>query len=49
MGSRIKGWLMPPVTEKYVFWIVADDAGELWLSSNDHPLRINSSCVLYPL
>ena len=45
MGSRIKGWLMPPVTEKYVFWIVADDAGELWLSSDDHPLRINSFCV----
>jgi hypothetical protein len=37
MGSRIKGWLMPPVTGNYVFWIVADDVGELWLSSNDHP------------
>jgi hypothetical protein len=35
-GSRIKGWLIPPVTGDYVFWIVADDSGELWLSSDDH-------------
>jgi hypothetical protein len=36
-GSRMKGWLMPPVTGKYVFWIASDDNGELWLSPNDHP------------
>ena len=36
-GSRMKGWLMPPVTGDYVFWVASDDAGELWLSSNDHP------------
>jgi endoglucanase len=36
-GSRMKGWLMPPVTGDYVFWIASDDAGELWLSSDDHP------------
>ncbi len=36
-GSRMKGWLMPLVTGYYVFWIALDDAGELWLSSNDHP------------
>ena len=35
-GSRMKGWLMPPVTGEYVFWIASDDQGELWLSSNDH-------------
>ena len=36
-GSRMKGWLMPPVTGDYVFWIASDDTGELWLSSDDHP------------
>jgi xyloglucan-specific exo-beta-1,4-glucanase len=36
-GSRMKGWLMPPVTGDYVFWITTDDTGELWLSSDDNP------------
>jgi hypothetical protein len=36
-GSRMKGWLMPPATGDYVFWIASDDNGELWLSSDDHP------------
>ena len=36
-GSRMKGWLIPPVTGEYVFWITSDDQGELWLSSDDHP------------
>jgi hypothetical protein len=36
-GSRMKGWLMPPVTGDYMFWISTDDTGELWLSSDDHP------------
>ena len=45
MGSRIKGWLMPPATGNYVFWIVADDAGELWLSSDDHPDNKERICV----
>jgi hypothetical protein len=29
MVSQIKGWLMPPMTGNYVFWIIADDAREL--------------------
>ena len=37
IGSRMKGWLIPPVTGKYVFWIASDDAGELWLSSDGNP------------
>ncbi len=36
-GSRMKGWLTPPVTGNYTFWIASDDAGELWLSSDDNP------------
>ena len=33
-GSRMSGWLMPPVTGDYVFWIASDDNGELWLSTD---------------
>ena len=36
-GSRMSGWLVPPVTAEYVFWIASDDNGEFWLSSNDDP------------
>ena len=36
-ASRIKGWLVPPSTGEYVFWISADDMAELWLSTNDNP------------
>ena len=36
-GSRMNGWLVPPVTSDYVFWIASDDNGELWLSSDENP------------
>jgi hypothetical protein len=36
-ASRMKGWLVPPVTGDYVFWIAADDMAELWLSIDDNP------------
>jgi len=36
-GSRMSGWLVPPVTGDYVFWIASDDKGELWLSTSDDP------------
>jgi hypothetical protein len=36
-GSRMKGWLVPPVSGEYVFWIAADDKGEFWLSIDDDP------------
>lgn len=34
-GAEISGWLHPPATGEYTFWITADDAGELWLSPNE--------------
>ncbi len=34
-GTRIRGFLHPPVTGNYTFWIASDDGSELWLSS-DH-------------
>ena len=36
-GSRMRGWLVPPVTGLYEFFVASDDQGEFWLSSNDDP------------
>jgi len=36
-GSRISGFLYPPETGEYTFWITSDDEGELYLSDNDNP------------
>lgn len=36
-GTRIRGYLYPPLTGAYVFWIASDDQGELFLSSDEDP------------
>lgn len=36
-GTRIRGFIHPPVTGEYRFWLASDDAGELRLSSDDRP------------
>jgi YVTN family beta-propeller protein len=36
-GTRVRGFLHPPITGQYTFWISSDDGGELWLSSDDQP------------
>lgn len=33
-GSRIRGYLVPPITGNYTFWISSDDSSELWLSTD---------------
>jgi xyloglucan-specific exo-beta-1,4-glucanase len=43
-GLRIKGWLVPPVSGSYRFWISSDDNGEFWLSSNDDPANMVIRC-----
>ncbi len=45
-ASRMKGWLVPPVTGMYLFWIAADDTAELWLSTDDHPENRALVCFL---
>ena len=36
-GTRIHGFLTPPETGSYTFWIASDDASELWLSTDETP------------
>ena len=37
--TRMRGWLRPPVTGNYTFWIASDDSSELWLSTGTDPAR----------
>ncbi|MEM7798528.1 MAG: PA14 domain-containing protein, partial [Chloroflexota bacterium] len=34
-GQRISGYIYPPTTGKYQFWISSSSESELWLSSDD--------------
>ena len=36
-GSRLRGWLFPPETGDYTFWIAAEDNAELRLSTDQDP------------
>jgi hypothetical protein len=36
-GSRVRGYIHPPITGAYTFWIASDDASDLLLSTNDSP------------
>lgn len=36
-GSRIRGYICPPVSGEYTLWIASDNNSELWLSNTDQP------------
>ena len=36
-GQRISGYIIPPVTGNYIFWIAGDDGCTLLLSTDDQP------------
>ncbi|MBL7739475.1 MAG: fibronectin type III domain-containing protein [Chitinophagaceae bacterium] len=36
-GMRVYGYICPPTTGSYTFWIASDDNGELWLSTSSSP------------
>jgi endoglucanase len=44
-GSRMRGWLVPPVTGNFVFWIASDDNGEFWLSTNNRKANEALICL----
>ena len=38
-GTRLRGFLHPPTTGNYTFWIAGDDSCELWISADADPAR----------
>src|ERR1041385_5328240 len=44
--TRMAGYLHPPVTGTYTFWIASDNSSELWLSTNDDPDQVRRICYL---
>ena len=36
-GGQVTGWLIPPVTGEYVFYLCCDDQGQLFLSESESP------------
>jgi hypothetical protein len=38
-GTRIRGYVTPPMTGYYTFWLASDDNGELWLSIDENPVN----------
>ncbi|MBN2595123.1 MAG: hypothetical protein JXA81_16590, partial [Sedimentisphaerales bacterium] len=39
-GTRARGYVYPPASGNYNFWISGDDYCELWMSTNDDPANI---------
>jgi len=39
-GTRISGWLIPPVSGDYVFYLASDDGGDFWLSTDNSPANL---------
>jgi len=36
-GERVRGYLVPPTTGNYYFWIAANSTAELWISNDGEP------------
>src|ERR1043165_1952140 len=36
-GTVVRGFIYPPATGNYTFWIASDDGSELWLSPSENP------------
>src|SRR5262245_31317946 len=36
-GMKVYGYICPPQTGSYVFWIASDESAELWLSTTSSP------------
>ena len=41
-GARLRGFLLPPVTGDYVFYLASDDEGGLFLSTDETPGNLQS-------
>lgn len=46
-GTRIRGYVHPPITGNYIFWIASDDYSELFLSADDKQAHKTRIAYLY--
>jgi signal transduction histidine kinase len=44
--TRMRGFLHPPATGEYSFWIASDNSSELWLSPDEDPTRVRKIAFL---
>src|SRR5215831_2376959 len=44
--TRMRGYLHPPVTGNYTFWIASDNSSELWLSTDEDPAMVKRIAFL---
>ncbi len=44
-GMRVYGWLTPPESGDYTFWVAGNDVGELWLSTDADPANAKRICA----
>jgi hypothetical protein len=43
-GTRVSGFIIPPVSGEYNFFMSSDDQGEFWLSTDANPLNLVLVC-----
>ncbi|MEM6632597.1 MAG: PA14 domain-containing protein, partial [Bacteroidota bacterium] len=46
-GVRLRGYITPPLTGEYTFWISSVMASELWISPDEDPVKGNQICQVY--
>lgn len=44
-GTRVRGYVHPPVTGSYTFWVAGNNNAELWLSTDEDPA--NATRIAY--
>lgn len=44
--NRLAGYLRPPQSGEYTFWIASDDSSELWLSVDENPTRVRKIALV---
>lgn len=46
-GTKVSGWLIPPQTGDYIFYIASDDNGQLFLSSDSLRANLSASPIAW--
>ena len=44
-GAALRGYLIPPVSGSYLFWIATDDNGELWMNTSNTANSTNPAAM----